>query len=224
MKKEKEEKDFLASKGLLAKLMASRGDDRKERLNDDEIIDNVLTILFAGSDTTASVTMSVWKVLSENPHLKSYLQTATDEQVERFVMLVMESYPPAPFSVRRNMQDDVQVGKYRIPANWLVVYGFAGVLLSRTQQRNTWDLPGNEPTDSKLSRSTINRANWLPYGTGPRQCPGRFLANMELKIITKKLATLQWELESGQNLSQRYTPGYFPVDGFKVKFIAPHSS
>jgi hypothetical protein len=41
---------------------------------------------------------------------------------------------------------------------------------------------------------------------------------MELKIIARKLATLQWELESGQNLSQRYTPGFVPVDGFKVKF------
>jgi cytochrome P450 len=62
--------------------MAAR-DDAGDALSQEDIEDNVLTILFAGSDTTASATISLWKVLSLNPKLKSALRNAPSEAKER---------------------------------------------------------------------------------------------------------------------------------------------
>jgi cytochrome P450 len=134
MKKQAEE-DVLTSKCLLAKLMAAKGEDGKEfcRFRYDNVRDH-----------------KHMEGVAENTHWKSYLQAATYEQVKRFVMLVMESYPPAPFSMRRTMKD-IQVGQIGIPANWLVVYCFAGVLLSRT------------PLQSTFARQGVRRFESLEY-------------------------------------------------------------
>jgi cytochrome P450 len=134
--------------------------------------------------------------------------------LERFVLNVLVKYPPAPFGMRLNGDADAEIGGYRLPAGWLVVYGFAGALLSRPEPElsRTWRQAGEEPLGNS------SRTLWTQFGTGPRQCPGRFLANLELRILARKLATLEWKLQSGQNLEQHYTPGFFPVDGFRVKF------
>lgn len=201
--------------GVLNKLMLAKDEDGV-KLSEEEIIDNVLTLLFAGSDTTASAAISLWKVLSEDPHRESLqreLLDSSDDELEQFVLNVLAKYPPAPFGMRLNGNVDTEIGGYRLPAGWLVVYGFAGALLSRPEPElsHDWRRAKEEQPGDSL------RASWTQFGTGPRQCPGRFLANLELKVLARKLASLQWTLDSGQNLEQRYTPGFFPVDEFRVK-------
>jgi cytochrome P450 len=203
--------------GLLSKLL-SAVDKTEGKLSKDEIIDNVLTLLFAGSDTTASATVSLWRVLSElddgDPVREWLASEASDEQVDRFLEeRVLSRYPPAPFGMRiSGGGSDLEVGGYRIPSGWLVVYGFAGALLSRPPAPPA---DGNDDSASKGPSTTS-----IPFGTGPRQCPGRFLANLELRAVARKLATLKVTLDPDQDLEQQYTPGFFPRDGFRVKFAS----
>ena len=207
---------FVREGGVLYKLMLAK-DENGEKLSDEEILDNVLTLLFAGSDTTASAAISLWKVLSEDPEgesLQRDLLNSSDEDLEQFVLNVLAKYPPAPFGMRLNGAADAEIGGYRLPAGWLIVYGFAGALLSRPDPELTRDW--RRAKDERRGDSW--KGSWTQFGTGPRQCPGRFLANLELKIVARSLAALQWKLQSGQNLEQRYTPGFFPVDGFRVEF------
>jgi cytochrome P450 len=207
--------------GLLAKLLGA-ADDGGGRLSRDEIVDNVLTLLFAGSDTTASATVSLWRVLSgdDGQSAREWLasESTTDEQVDRFLEeSVLSRYPPAPFGMRLNGGADLEVGGYRVPAGWLVVYGFAGALLSRPEEQRRQENASLPAADSKAKGAPNS---WIPFGTGPRQCPGRFLANLELRAVARRLATLRWTVDPDQDLEQRYTPGLFPVDGFRVRLDA----
>jgi cytochrome P450 len=82
---------FVRERGVLYKLMLAK-DENGEKLSDEEILDNVLTLLFAGSDTTASAAISLWKVLSEDPEgesLQRDLLNSSDEDLEQFVLNVL---------------------------------------------------------------------------------------------------------------------------------------
>ena len=41
----------------------------------------------------------------------------------------------------------------------------------------------------------------------------------ELEVMTQALLDVELELEPNQNLEHQYTPGFFPVDGLKVKVV-----
>lgn len=191
--------------GLLGRLVTYQ-DDNGDRLSTDDVIDNVFTLIFAGSDTTASAATSLWMILSLHPEVKSELKSHP-EKMDALVDEVLQAHPPAPFSMRLNKDEPLVVGEYSIPSNWLVVYGFAGVLYSNSTD---W-------TD--MSEGSVPSSS-LAFGGGPRMCPGRFLATIELIAFGRELLNLDWRLDPKQDLDQRYTPGYFPVDGLRLKFIS----
>ena len=192
----------LPSSGLLKQLMDARDEDGKA-LSHDEIVDNIFTIIFAGSDTTASAVTSMWMTLALDPQLSQDL-IYNEEKQERFVTQVLEAMPPGPFSFRE-LTEDVTIGSYTIPSKWLVVYGYAAALEEKPY-----------PTTKTLASSPKDGAT-IVFGTGPRRCPGRFLASLELDVFARELVKYKWELDSAQNLVQRYTPGFFPVDGLRLK-------
>lgn len=179
-------------------------------LTHDEIIDNLFTLIFAGSDTTSSAALSIWKALTVHPQLQQEL-VSHPETIESFVQSVLEAYPPAPFNMRQT-SEDITIGEYHVPAKWLVAYGYAAALEGRQIPSSLHDTVETNVTRTPISSS-------IAFGQGPRKCPGRFLAATELIIFTKALIHTKWEIDPHQNLEQTYTPGYFPVDGFKVRFM-----
>ncbi|CAB9526853.1 kaurenoic acid oxidase 1 (Partial), partial [Seminavis robusta] len=207
-----------SSKGddsLLGRLVSTVDEETGKQLSDQEIMDNVLTLVFAGSDTTASAATSMWLTLSLHPQLKETLKKGPQE-VERFVDLVLQAYPPAPFSMRLTKQQ-LTVRDYDIPAGWLVVYGFAGALASKHDKNTCWETFASAASGEKDAVVSGSAA----FGTGPRMCPGRYLAALELNTMCGKLVEkYDWKLREDQNLEQTYTPGFFPKDGLQIRLVS----
>lgn len=172
----------------------------------DEIIDNLFTLVFAGSDTTAAAATSICLTLSKNPELRKAM-SENPKNIELFVTQILEAFPSALFQIRETTRE-IEVGGYRIPSNWLVAFGFAAALNDRVA-----------PTPESLKASDDKSPNSVAFGKGPRRCPGRFLACSELEVVTQALLDVELELEPNQNLEQTYTPGFFPVDGLKAKVV-----
>ena len=57
----------------LVRMLLQNGENENSFITDDVIIDNILTILFAGTDTTASILTSSFYVLAKNPSLRQRL-------------------------------------------------------------------------------------------------------------------------------------------------------
>jgi cytochrome P450 len=184
----------------------------------------VLTLIFAGSDTTASVLTSVvFLEISSNSTLESNLRescTSDDpsratELVKAVLLETQRAHPAAPFTMRVVDEEDLEVGGYRVPKGWLVAYALAGTLL------------GDDETYQ--SPNTFNAERWLrdnalpvwAFGGGKRMCPGKALSIGESIIMLTHVLVgsngFQWRLEPDQDLFYRYTPGFFPDDGLKVR-------
>jgi cytochrome P450 len=204
---------------LLGRLVSAVDEETGETLSDGDILDNVLTIIFAGSDTTASAAASMCMTLSLYPEITEYLQK-NHKEIDRFVGTVLQEYPPAPFGMRL-VKENLSVQGFDIPKDWMVVYGFAGALASKEEGVDKAAIWRSFPLADQ--EATGPPSGSVAFGTGPRMCPGRYLASLELTSLCQKLIatnSVKWKLQDDQNLQQTYNPGFFPKDGLRIKLLA----
>ncbi len=190
---------------VLAMLLAA-GPDGTGELSMDEIRDQVVTLIGAGFDTTASAV--AWTVLEATGHptIWADLRAEADavlgdrpvaslgradlDGLEVAASVVAESlrlHPPGVFTPRLTTQA-IDVGPYRIPKRSMVLWSpyLAGRDPATWPDPTTFD-PGRhrDPTPEQAAQQ---RLALVPFGRGPRQCIGFALAQMELTLITARLA------------------------------------
>jgi cytochrome P450 len=175
-------------------------DDGGEGLSDEQIRDEVVTLLLAGHETTALALTFTAYALARHPHVEERLVAELDETLEgrvptirdlanltyteRVVEESMRLYPPVPGIVREPVEPDV-IGGYEIPAGatirmhqWVVHRDprWYDDPLAFRPERWTDDLERSLP---KLA--------YFPFGAGPRRCIGDRFAMLEARLL---LATI----------------------------------
>lgn len=223
---ERKEKKVLEN-GLLEHLL-----DKGQRLSHDEIADNIIGILFAAQDTTASALTWIIKYLHDHPkllqavkaeHRAIYLSnekgnnTLTWTQTRSMPLtykVILESLRMASivsFTFREAVVDVVYNG-YLIPKGWKVMPLF----------RNIHHNPEffNEPQNFDPYRFEVapKPNTFLPFGTGAHSCPGNELAKLEILILVHHLVNkLRWELVGTHDVVE-YSPFPVPHNGLRARF------
>jgi len=183
----------------LLEAMLVAADDEGSGITDAEVSGNVMTMLLAGEDTTANTLAWMIWLLHRHPDCLARARDEIDRVAgpregwtpERFAALpyleacaneTMRLKPVAPSLVLQALRDTV-VGDVRVPARTLV-WGalrvdslrdecFDAATLFRPER---WLEAGHE-----RSATSANRVS-MPFGAGPRVCPGRNLAMTEMKM------------------------------------------
>lgn len=183
---------------LLGRLMAGRVDG--EALTDQELRDEMLTLLIAGHETVASALTWTWYLLGTHPEEEARLEAEVDGLPSdalaspdvlrglRTTGAVFEEalrlYPPA-WIVTRTAREADELGGYEIPAGGLVVTS------PYVTQRhgNLWTEPDAFRPDRFLDRSPDRpKFAYFPFGGGPHLCIGNHFAAVEAGIILASLA------------------------------------
>ncbi|CAL8996368.1 unnamed protein product [Prunus brigantina] len=227
---ERKEKRLL-EKDLLGCLLNSK-DKKGEVLTDDQIADNILGVLFAAQDTTASVMTWILKYLHDEPKLleavkaehnairesnkegNQPLSWAQTRNMPISSKVVLESLRMASIIsfVFREAVVDVEYKGYLIPKGWKVMPLF----------RNIHHNPEFFADPHKFDPSRLEVApkpnTFMPFGSGVHACPGNELAKLELLIMMHHLVTkFRWEVVGSQNEIQ-YSPFPVPIHGLPAKF------
>jgi cytochrome P450 len=192
-------------------LLEARDEETGEGMNDEQLRDQVVTLLVAGFETTANALNWTWYLLSENPEAMGTLQgevgTALSAGMpgERTLpllpwtrMVVEEAlrlYPPAWILGRRAISDD-RLGNRPLPAGSVVA--ISPYVLHRHPA--FWEKPDMfEPSRFTPERiAARHRFSYIPFGAGPRLCIGHNLAMMEAQLAVATLA---------RDFSPRLVPG-----------------
>lgn len=187
---------------LEAMLMAAANEG--SGITDTEVSGNVMTMLLAGEDTTANTLAWLIWLLHRHPEAQAKARAEIDRVAgpiaewtpERFAALVyvdacasetMRLKPVAPSLVLQALRD-TEIGGVRVPAGTLV-WGalrsdslkdefFADAMQFRPER---WLEHGGA-----LPATSANRIA-MPFGAGPRVCPGRQLATLEIKMAVAVL-------------------------------------
>ncbi|MFY9610871.1 MAG: cytochrome P450 [Blastocatellia bacterium] len=186
---------------LLSMLLAARDEDTGERMSDQQLRDEVMTLILAGHETTGAALSWTWYLLSQNPEARTRLHAELDQvlngrppgldDLDRLPytrMVFAESmrlYPPAWGLPREAIGDDT-LGGYHIPAGSLVN------LSQWVTQRHPdfWEKPEQfDPERFTPERSEGRpRYAYFPFGGGARQCIGNNFALMEAHLAVATLA------------------------------------
>ncbi|XWS62280.1 hypothetical protein CRYUN_Cryun07bG0196700 [Craigia yunnanensis] len=207
----------------------------KEGLTDEQIADNIIGVIFAARDTTASVLTWIIKYLGENP---SVLQAVTDEQeaimrgkqkygeeqtltwadtkkmpiTSRVIQETLRVASILSFTFREAVED-VEYEGYLIPKGWKVLPLF----------RNIHHSPEIFPDPEKFDPSRFEVApkpnTFLPFGNGTHSCPGNELAKLEIMVLLHHLTTkYRWSMV-GTNSGIQYGPFALPQNGLPIRLI-----
>jgi cytochrome P450 len=196
----------------LLEAMIVAADDPGSGITDSEVSGNVMTMLLAGEDTTANtLAWAIW-LLTRNPEALARARAEVDAAspgasgwtldklgelrfLEACANETMRLKPVAPFLMLQALRE-TRIGDVRVPAGTLVW----AALRSDTVREDYFAEPMRFDPDRWLnahaapSTTSVNRVA-MPFGAGPRVCPGRQLAMLEIKMA---LATLlgAFEIES----------------------------
>ncbi|ESW25486.1 hypothetical protein PHAVU_003G040300 [Phaseolus vulgaris] len=215
---------------ILEKLV--RNEDGKYKLDDEEIMEQIITILYSGYETVSTTTMMAIKYLCDNPN---FLQAVRDEHFAilqkklpgerlnwddyknmsqtRAVILETMRLASVVSGVMRRTANDVELNGYMIPKGWRVyVY---------TRETNYDPILYEEPL-------TFNPRRWLEkglethnhnllFGAGGRVCPGKEWGMLKVSIFIHNFVTrYRWEEVQGNKKLVKF-PRVLAPEGLHMK-------
>jgi len=214
------------SADILGMLMEARDRDTGRPMSDRQMVNEILTLVVAGHETTASTLNWAWYLLSQHPLVEDKLSRETAsvpvggvpslDDLSRFTYTrqVLEEtlrlYPAGWLMTRRALRDD-WLGDYFVPAGTEIYVPPYFI------QRHPalWQNPDQFDPDRFDLAETQKRhpLALLPFSAGPRNCIGELLARVEMHIhfmmIAKRLR-LRYEdktppeMDAGVNLRSKH--------------------
>lgn len=186
---------------LLSMLLLARDAETGRQMTDRQLRDEVMTMFFAGHETTGLALTWTWYLLAEHLEAGEQLRwevanvlgnrgpTFEDLPNLPYTRMVIQEamrlYPPSWIISRAPLADD-EIAGYRIPAG-------ATVFLSQYvthRHPQFWERPEEFDPERFSPRHTEGRPRYayFPFSGGPRQCIGEQFAMMEAQLVVAKVA------------------------------------
>ncbi len=197
---------------LLGMLMAARDADTGAGMDDGQLRNEIMTMMFAGHETTAATLTWAFYLLAQNPAVEAKLHAELDRVLagraptlddlprlpftRQVVDETLRMYPPAFAITRASLGPDV-IGGYRLPAKASLTL----LTWNAHYDLRFWDNPDRFDPERFTPERSANRPAfaYLPFGAGPRQCIGNIFALSEAQLVLAGLA---------QRYQLRLTPGH----------------
>jgi cytochrome P450 len=219
---------------ILSLLVGARGAGGEE-FTDREIRDQVMTLMFAGHDTSTSTLTFMLHELARHPEVTRRLREEQDRvlagrsptppQLEKempYLEMVLDEvlrlYPPAWIGPRRAVRE-FEFGGYTVPEGAYVNYcSWASHRLPEVFPQPEAFIPERFTRERKAA---LPRGAYVPFGGGSRICIGKRFGQTEVKLVaTKLLQRLRVESLPGRTMTIRQMPTLSPTGGLRMRILS----
>jgi cytochrome P450 len=179
-------------------------------LTDKDIRDEVMTLLFAGHDTTTSTVAFLFYELSRNPAVAE----AADFDLSLALDETLRMYPPAWIGPRRS-REPFEFAGVTVPGGVPVEYSS----WASHHLPDVWDDPFafRPQRFAPASREQLPKGAYVPFGGGSRTCIGMRFGQAEIHVIaTKVLERFRLQVEPDYVMRIRQMPTIGPATGLPV--------
>lgn len=212
----------------LLSLLLDAEDEDGARLSDAHVRDEVMTLLFAGHDTTTATVAFLFYELARHPDVAEAIAAELPErpsygdlmggeltQLERALDETLRLYPPAWIGPRRAVRTFDFEGR-TVPEG--VPVNYSSWVTHRLP--DVWEEPDAFRPErfAPENRAALPKGAYVPFGGGSRQCIGMRFGQLEIKAIAARiLRAHRLELEPGYRLEIRQTPTLGPKRGMPMR-------
>jgi enediyne biosynthesis protein E7 len=178
----------------LGKLMQARDRETGAPMSDAQLVREVLTLVVAGHETTASLLNWMWYLIATHPDVENRLidefdrlpwsgvpapETLPDYVYARQIIdEALRLYPPLWLMTRKAVNDD-RLGDFLVRAG-TEIYISPYLIQHRP---DLWEVPDRfDPERISRDRGSAPELALCPFGAGPRNCIGEFFARFEVQL------------------------------------------
>jgi cytochrome P450 len=165
---------------ILSLLLQARYDDG-EAMADSELRDELMTLLVAGHETTATSLAWTLERLARHPdkleRLRAEVEAGEDEYMDAVIKETLRLRPVLPVVVRR-LTEDTEVAGWNLPAGTKV----APCIHLMHRREDVYPEPRRFRPERFLEQPA-GTYTWIPFGGGVRRCLGASFAQYEMKQV-----------------------------------------
>ncbi len=213
--------DFEEREDILSLMMQARFEDGGE-MSDTDLRDQLMTLLLAGHETTATALAWTFDLLLRHPtqlaRLRESLEAGEDEYLRAVITESLRLRPVVPLAGRRLAADLVADG-LTLPAGTDVT---PAIWLTHTRA-DVYPEPFAFKPERFLEDGPDTYA-WIPFGGGIRRCIGAAFAEFEMRIVLREVlgrCELQKVSPAPEKIGRRNIT-LSPKDGTPVVVTARH--
>jgi cytochrome P450 len=191
---------------MLSILLNTCDEETGQQMDAVQLRDEVITLFFAGFETTARTLTWSWYLLARHPHamqklaaeaeqvLAGRLPTVEDlhrlEYTRAVVDETLRLYPPTGLLARQNIEED-RIDGYVIPAKSMII--LSPYITHRLP--DVWEKPDDFIPERFLEGGAqYPKHAYLPFGGGPRVCLGNSFALLEM-VLALAMAAPRFKLD-----------------------------
>ena len=169
-------------------------DKNGRTFSDKELIDEIVTLIIAGYETSAGTLNWVWYLISQHPLVETLLLSESKKIIPKIDSINFESinqmkytqwvieetlrlYPPVWLFSRKSLKEDT-LTEYDIPPDTDIY--FSPYILHRTEK--FWINPNNFDPSRFANDDKELKKSYYPFSLGPRRCLGEYFSFLEMKI------------------------------------------
>jgi cytochrome P450 len=171
---------------ILSTLVGATHEDGRP-MGDAEIRDELLTLVLAGHETTATALSWAVDLLHRNPgvlaQIRSHPPGEDDEYLDAVCKEVLRIRPVVPI-VGRDVTEPVEIGGHRVPAGT----DLAVAILITHHREDVFPQPARFRPERFLGENGLPSYGWVPFGGGVRRCIGASFAQFEMATVLRVLA------------------------------------
>jgi len=204
----------LARRGDVLSLLVQATHEDGGRLGEAELRDELITLVLAGHETTATALSWAVDLLQRNPEaLASVRADEEGEYVEAVCKEVLRIRPVVPV-VGRDVTEPVRIGRHEVPAGTSI----AVAILVTHHREDVFPEPGRFRPERFLGAEEVPSYGWVPFGGGVRRCIGASFAQLEMATALRVLARAPLRLAARRPEPVRAT-GVTLVPGRGVRLV-----
>lgn len=185
---------------IVDRLISANAKADKESMSAEQMRDEIITLMLAGHETSATALAWTFHLLSENPmvenHLREELQSvlkgeAADAKnltdlpyLKQVVQESMRIYPPV-WGIARKSNEENRFAGYRIPKDSYIAISIYGL----HRHPDYWHEPEkfNPSRFDSGEQQSRHPYSYLPFAAGPRACIGAGMAMLEVQLVLAKI-------------------------------------
>lgn len=218
----------VAGDDVVSMLLEARDEETGEGMTEVQLRDEVVTLLFAASETTAVTLTWIWHLLSQYPEVEAQFHAEIDAVLNgrtptmsdipklRYTKMIIDEsmrlYPSA-WEIMRHVIADDELSGYHIPAGATLFW--SQYIVHR--HPDFWENPEEFIPERFLPEAVAKRHThaFSPFGSGPRLCIGN---NFSLTEMLLTMAIM------GQHYRFKRPTGAKPVEPVALLTLHPSTS